>query len=473
MKTAVKELEQEIKKILTRGADERVFPDENGLSRYGISLLNNDIINRGSCTASPAIEEDVEYVEQLLDRLKTKEDWIKNQERNTRQLKNWLNLDGEDLFDVFYGPSGTDLFYYPIIFSKLFQPDKQIINLITCKEELGSGTPFASEGKYYANYNQFGDQIEKGERMISEEALQTIFFEARSEQGHILNHEERIKELVHSNPNKFIIINLVYGSKSGITDNVQLIDKIEADNILWSIDMCQLRHKKEIIRMFLNKKAMVMITGSKFYQAPPFCAALLVPKSISNALAKTDDANRIQKFGTVFSQYDIPSNLRENFKFPDKINISRNIRWALTMNEIGKYSDIDEEETENMIKRWNKTMMDEIKKIEEFELMPHQEKTNKSIISFRIIIDDHYLDHNQLKELHRSIVTADHQKKLGVKRLFIGQPVAYKNKSFMRIAIGAKNVRRFVKNDEHEFAKDKIVLSIIKEKLYESYGHSS
>lgn len=473
METAIKNREQEISKLLSQGADERIFPDENGLSRYGISLLNEDIINRGSCTASPAIGEDVKYIEKLLETTHTDEDWIENQERNTNKLKKWLNVEGEDLFDVFYGPSGTDLFYYPIIFSKLLHPERQIINLITCKEELGSGTPFASEGKYYAGYNQFGEEITKGNRIISEEELQTTFFQARSEEGHILNHEEQIKKFVHSNPDKSIIINLVYGSKSGISDNVALIDKIEANNILWSIDMCQLRHKKETIRMFLNKNAMVMITGSKFYQAPPFCAALLVPKSVSNQIAQTQNWESIKNFGNIFSQYDIPLRLKANFNFPKKLNISRNIRWALTINEIGKYSEIDEQETESKIRLWNKTVMDEIKKIEEFELMPHQERTNKSIISFRIKINNKYLDHAELKKLHRAIVTDNHAAKLGVKKLFIGQPVAYTNKSFMRVAIGAKNVRRFVQNNETEFAKDKTVLNIIKEKLYEVYGHSS
>lgn len=462
---------KEIKELLSEGADERIFLDEQGLSKYGISLVNTETVNRGSCTASPATKEDMAIMEELLEKQQTRTDWIEAQEQRTQQLKTWLNEKEEDLFEIFYAPSGTDLFYYPIMFGKLLNPDKKIINLVTCKEELGSGTPYAAGARYYSNYNQFGDKITKNDTILQPDELETIFFEARSADGQILNHNEKIRRLIYQNPDNPIIVNLVYGSKSGISDNIKIIDKVDASNVIWSIDMCQLRHQRDIIRMMLKKNAMVMITGSKFYQAPPFCAALLVPNNVYNKILNAEKFNQIDNFGSIFSKYDLPKTLRDKINFPDKLNISGSLRWALTVNEINKYYNFGVERTEEIIERWNTTMINEIKNRDNFELMPSQEITNKSIISFRVKINGSYLDHQQLKKLHRAIVTSDYKETYGFSTLFIGQPVAYENKSFLRIAIGSKNVRRFADTNEQKFDLDKNILTIIATKLKELYDH--
>lgn len=77
--------------------------------------------------------------------------------QQTAQLKSLINEDDKDIFDIFYAPSGSDLCYFPLIFSKLLYPDKDICNLVTCPEELGSGSRLASQGKYYFDLNQYGN----------------------------------------------------------------------------------------------------------------------------------------------------------------------------------------------------------------------------------------------------------------------------------------------------------------------------
>jgi len=464
------EKKQKIKELLSEGADERIFLDDKGLTKYGISLINTEIINRGSCTASPATSEDITLMDTLLKQHQDKTDWIKAEEYRSNQLKLWLNNEGEDLFEIFYAPSGTDLFYYPPVFAKVLNTGKKIINVITCKEELGSGTPFAAEAKYYSNYNQFGEKVPKGKALLGHDELETVFFNARSADGLILNHDDKIKKLIYENPHNPVIVNLVYGSKSGISDNVKIIEKVDAPNVIWSIDMCQLRHQRKIIRLMLKRNAMVMITGSKFYQAPPFCAAILVPKGLSEKIINAGNWTHVRQFGSIFSNYDLPAELRNKVDFPDKLNISGSLRWAITVNEINDYYNLGFERSEHIIDCWNQVMLDEIRKIDEFELMPSQELTNKTIISFRLKANGGYLNHKQLKDLHKSIVTDDYSTLFGIKALFIGQPVAYENKSFLRVAIGSKNIRNFAEKDEKAFELDKKILKVIRYKLKEMYG---
>lgn len=460
-----------IENLLSKGSDERIFQDEYGLTKYGISLVNTDIFNRGSCTASPATTDDILLMDRMIKNNRKEGDWLNMLDERTLKIKSWLNNEGENSFEVFYAPSGTDLFYYPIIISKLLYPQKKTINIITCKEELGSGTPYASEAIFFSNYNQFGNKIIKGGQIIENRELKTIFFKARSDNGHILNHEEQIKEIVQNNPDKSIIINLVYGSKSGISDNIRIIDKIEADNVIWSIDMCQLRHKQEVIRSFIKKNSMVMITGSKFYQAPPFCAAMLIPNKHYNRIAETKNWSKVIGFKNIFSTYDLPEEVRSRSCFNEKINISGMLRWALAIKEINEYNKIEDKLAENTIRLWNKALTEAIKSLDYFELMPNQEQTNKSIISFRVKTNEGFLDNQQLKSLHKEICRTDYSLNYDFKTLFVGQPVAYRDKSFLRIAIGSKNVREFVKNNEMVFKNDKEVLLLINNKLEEIYGN--
>lgn len=460
-----------VENILSKGSDERIFQDENGLTKYGISITNTDILNRGSCTASPAVTEDILFMERMLSENQHQNDWLKILDNRTKKLKTWLNKKDEDIFQIFYAPSGTDLFYYPIIIGNLLFPDKKLINLITCKEELGSGTPYASEGKFFSNYNQFGNKVVKGNHIINKNALKTIFFKARSDDGQILNHEEQIKKIVQQNPDKAIIINLVYGSKSGISDNIKIIDKINGDNIIWSIDMCQLRHKREVIQNFINKNSMVMVTGSKFYQSPPFCAAMLIPNSYYIRILETKSWKKVNDFKQIFSIYDLPEKVRSHSGFTNEMNISGMLRWAIAIKEINEYIKIEDQLTDAKIYLWNKTLTREINRYDTFELMPNQEQTNKSIISFRVKINNNYLNNQQLKLLHKDLATTDYRSKYGFKTLFVGQPVEYRDKSFLRIAIGSKNVREFVKDNETKFEADKKAISIINNKVKEQYGN--
>jgi hypothetical protein len=99
-------------------------------------------------------------------------------------------------------------------------------------------------------------------------------------------------------------------------------------------------------------------------------------------------------------------------------------------------------------------------------MMPHQEKTNKTIISFRVKYQGKYLNETELKKLHNYMVSSEFsylQKKI---KIFLGQPVTYDdNKSFLRLAIGSKNIREFIKNDEKEFELDKSIIDALVENI--------
>lgn len=460
-----------ITQLLSLGADERIFTNKQGLTKYGVQSTNNKVINRGSCTCSVLTDGSIELLENMYRSIKNEDDWIAKNDQIFDKLKAFINQENEDNFELFLAPSGTDLVYVPLIISKLINPNKKILNITTCIEELGSGTRLAAKGKYYADYNQFGEKVEKGKSIISNDDIETYFCKARCEKGEVINNQNEIMEVVKKHPDHTIIINLVYGSKSGIEDNLELIDKIKETNVLWNTDLCQFRHSKAIIKKLIEKNSTVMITGSKFYQSPPFCAAILIPKNILNRISKNINPDTIKEFSSVFSTYDLPPFLRKKLGLRNLLNPARILKWNYTLQEILKFNSLPTVLVQQKIAAWKKNVTHFLEEYKEFELMPHQENTNKTIISFRVKYKGEYLNEKALRRLHYLTVTKNYSN-LGDEKtmVFIGQPVTYFNdKSFLRLAIGSKNIRKFIKDNEIEFKLDKKIIDILASNLKTHY----
>lgn len=463
--------DEDLVQLLSQGADERIFTNEKGLTKYGVPLVNDKIINRGSCTCTVVTGAHFELMKEMYRSCKTEEDWITQNDQIFDQIKSLINKEDQDKFELCLAPSGTDLVYIPLIISKLINPNKKILNITTCIEELGSGTQLAAKGNYYADHNQFGEKVIKGQSILADNDIESYFYRARSETGDILNNQDEIIELVKRHPDHTIIINLVYGSKSGIEDNLELIDKIKEDNVFWNTDLCQFRHSKAVIGNLIQKKSTVMITGSKFYQSPPFCAAVLIPKEIFRRMAENAKPEIIEEFSSVFSSYDFPPVLRKQIGLREKINPARVLRWRYALEEISKFNSIPRALVQEKIDAWRNAVFHYLKEQEVFELMPFQENTNKTIISFRVKYKGAYLDEQALKKLHYLTATKNYDN-LGEGRsmVFIGQAVSYFNdKSFLRVAIGSMNIRNFVENDEVNFELDKKIIDILSMNLKTHY----
>lgn len=456
---------KELANLLSRGADERIFLNKEGLTKYGTPLVRDNYVNRGSCTCSAARNNDIELINNLLTANQTKDDWIEYKDLLEKELKHELGCNDSHNFELFFAPSGTDLVYYPLIFSQLLHPEVKVNSLVTCVEELGSGTRNASQGRFYASYNQFGKEIKKGEPISPCQQIQSIFLNARSENGEIYNNAESVRKIIDEHPEERIIVYLVYGSKSGIEDDLKLIDKIQADNLQWVVDMCQFRHSRDILHKLISKGAMVMITGSKFYESAPFSGAMLVPKSVCTRLERVEDWGSAKDYQNIFSKYDLPSFLSRRAPFTDKVNVAGLLRWACALSSIKDFKVLNEVRVEDKITNWRDAIFSLLNASNSFELMPHQELTNKSIVSFRVLKEGVYLNTAQLKELYFSIVKGDYSNAYPFDHITIGQPVSYGAKAFLRLAIGAKSIKQLVEEDEQNFTTDKKIIEIIENKL--------
>lgn len=457
---------QEIIELLLSGTDERTTLNDRGLSNYGIDFADKSLINRGSCTCNLITNNHIDYLSEQISGLNSKQDWINLVNDVQDGVKMEISGTTNTNYEVFLGPSGTDAVYFPLLFSRERFPEKKILNIITCIEELGSGTINAGQGKYFAGTNQFGGKTPKGEDIIDQDFIETQYLSARCAKGTIEDPKDNLKDLIQSNPDKNIIVSLVVGSKSGIEDNLSWIDELNADNVQWNVDMCQFRHSSELIENLTSKGVSVMITGSKFYQAPPFCGAILIPERWMKEIEHLEQLEHFNLFTKIFSKYDLPIPLREKTNLPQEINKGGVLRWLLTLKAIYDLRSIGQENISKVISNWNRFVNNELSKYDEFILMPDQTKTNPSIISFQVKGENGRLNHQEMRSLFFSMVEKNHTG-LPTERVFIGQPVAYGDKSFLRLAIGADNIVNIHNRGGDTFEIEKRIIAIIKEKLIE------
>jgi hypothetical protein len=408
-------------------------------------------------------------VNSMLEKLKHN-DYNKLLDEQQKQFKKLIDKNPTHDFDVFYAPSGSDLCYYPIMFSRILQAEKPIFSVVTCPEELGTGSNTAIKGEYFFGTNQFEEHVSKGDSIHTDVNIIQQAFPARDDDGNILNHKSEILKVIEEKSKDHqVIANLVIGSKSGIVDNISMIPRAN-ENVFWVIDVCQMRTTPKLINSLIRLNCMVMLTGSKFYQSPPFCGALLVPKTISSKLNNISDS-AIEPFLKIFSTSDISANhpvLRG--KFRENENYGTLLRWEAAISEMKLLSFYGENMVTQAIDNWNAFVISQLQiNSDFFELMPDQQFTNRSIISFNVKHPDgSLLSDEELRKLYLKVCAEERDDFYDFKKIIIGQPVKYDNKSFIRLALGSYNVRMLIAN-AFVFKFDRRLFNILVKEIKELF----
>ena len=451
---------------ITSGGDERIELKENGLNKYFLNPNDADgILSRASCTCSPLSNDVKARVKAAFKVITSNEATLEDIRIKQRyRMKALLQNSNSTDFNIFFAPSGSDLCYYPLLFSKIKNGDQPIMSLISRPEELGTGSILANTGKYHAEKTQIKESVTKSSSIKDGLHVDHILFPARSSDGNVIDHKTKIYEAIDQyRDSHTIIVNLVIGSKSGIEDSVSII-KDGPEDVTWVIDLCQMRARPKLFNELLAANCLLMITGSKFYQSPPFSGALLVPESYADGIMNGRiDEEIVDGFDTVYSKYDIPPSyrqLRELFKPHENIGLT--LRWEAAICESENLSRYTEREATFAISNWNRRLIDYFGTKECFELLPDQDLTNNSILSIKVKGHKGYFDADQLKELYEHLVTRGHEYQDRFKKLTIGQPVTYEDHAFVRFALGSTNVRELIESN-HDMSNDFLLIDVLEQ----------
>jgi len=213
-------------------------------------------------------------------------------ERLRDELRDVLEL-GADT-DIVWSPSGTDATLHAVYVARaaLGTP---MVSIVVAADETGSGVAYASCGKHFNATTAHGAAVEKGNPIRGlADGMASVAVPRRGADGKVRSPAQ-IDEAVTAavaravSVGSRVLLHAMDHSKLG--SRCPSLDCLSRIRQRWGaavqivIDACQMRLGRRRLAWHLDQGHLVLITGSKFFTGPPFCGALLVPATLSAAMA--------------------------------------------------------------------------------------------------------------------------------------------------------------------------------------------
>jgi hypothetical protein len=269
-------------RLLASGGDERIALDPmTGLNKYFSGPYPRLARAFASSTANDMSPDAFARAMQLA--AAPREPYSERLDRLRGRIRRAYRL--ADECRIVFAPSGTDLEYVALAAASDVA-DAGIHNVLLGADEVGSGCRLSAHGMYFAATTGCGVPVEPGERVAGLERVSLVDIPVRCAKG--LAHDSatmaaRIGAEIGAARaiGRRALVHVVHGSKTGlILPELPEIDRLIAehgDELALVVDACQARITSEALHAYLERGAIVFLTGSKFMGGPPFSGFALVP----------------------------------------------------------------------------------------------------------------------------------------------------------------------------------------------------
>lgn len=272
------------------------------------------------------------------------------------------------------------------------------------------------------------------------------------------------------------IVHSVFGGKTGLRDGKMVQSLESGDKSLGVIDACQGRFSLKELHQWLEQDALVLFTASKFYQAPPFCGAVIVPSAIAEKLRNASSLPP----GEMFSDRGLGGFLTEKELPPcldawgevllgeggNRSNVGLALRWHAGLAGMEALAHVPDDERSGAVDEWAGEVAGMVNKRSNLDAWC----VERSIVSIRVRKgeSDGWLSMGELRDLYRWMsadvsdlvpdATAEEKDCLS-KPAYIGQPVdVAPSHAIVRIALGAESLLSYLDDRSATLAEDRSVV---------------
>ena len=350
-KPIVENLAKPTEYLLMDGGDLRLNIDEVALlNKYGCRPFPRpDAFTFASSTATSVSNyafDKTDKVRSILIKNSLKNGFQSTTNAFSESLKNNLksifNLNEES--EIIFSPSGTDASLQIAGITQIIT-DKDIAHILVASDETGSGVAAALKGCHFENTTALNYPIKKGDRIEGFRDVELIKVPLRDEKGELklasqLDSEVFNAILKTSESGKQIVLHVMDHSKLGYQspskDMMEKINNLNNISIQVVIDAAQFRLDPQDIQDSLNRGHIVSITGSKYFTGPPYCGALIFPKTISNQIfdVKTTLPKGLNNY---YNHSDWPTTWSCSNELSDGFNYGSYMRWNAAIVEMDRY----------------------------------------------------------------------------------------------------------------------------------------
>lgn len=262
------------------------------------------------------------------------------------QLKNRLQhaLDLPQGTEVILGPSGTDI---ALLFAGLCQSifSKKLVHILVASDETGSGVPAALLGQHFSDRSSQEVKVQKGAPIKGFEEVEMIAIPLRKEDGQLKTNLELDREVEEAfdrvlAEEKQPILHVMNQSKLGYTapsaNCLLRMEETYKEDFFALIDNSQMRMGRYELNSYLQRNYAMTITGSKFFTGPPFCGALLLPKT-RESLASQSTQPLPQGMIDYVYKNDFPEDWQSTAFLHSGNNLGTLMRWHAAIVEQERY----------------------------------------------------------------------------------------------------------------------------------------
>ena len=293
---------------MTAGGDCRtiILPQSGGTNKYHIApqpIGARDIF-RGSCTGNPPTARGLaaaqalyeqEFAAVINDPVATEQALRRVFAQQRDRIAKVLQL--PEGTEIVLCPSGSDAEYIPLLLARTLRPDISTLAVgVAQVKEVGAGTAPAAAGQYFSTHapllGKLNNDDDNNNTLAGLDGIvETCIVPARQRNGSVLDASTEMEALEQQalqqqqddddNNKKYPITHGVFGGKTGLRCARMPGSRDAGRTSLGVVDACQGRFTQAELQQWLQQDSVVLYTSSKFYQAPPFAGAVLIPPAIA------------------------------------------------------------------------------------------------------------------------------------------------------------------------------------------------
>lgn len=353
--------------LMTRGGDGRIVLDPaTGLNRYFSAPLPSAVLAYASSTANDISPQAFRHVTDLLAQFG--EDLAPARYREALEaLRHRIRraYGVREAVRVVFAPSGTDLEYVALACAA-GRAACGTHNILLGADEVGSGCIHSAHGRYFAEQTALGHATQVGEPVPGFEgvSVELVDVPVRDADGRVRPSNEisaAMSEAIAAAEaaRRHTIVHVVHGSKTGlILPSLDDLDRLGAEHqggATFVVDACQARITSAAVQAYLDRGAIVFVTGSKFMGGPPFSGFALVPAELAQGAAALPEG-----LATIFRRAEWPSAWAGAEALPDGANPGLLLRLEASIFELERFQALPAAQVERVILAFHAAIRAEI-----------------------------------------------------------------------------------------------------------------
>lgn len=471
-----------LESFLTHGGDDRslIFTD-TGTNKYHIAPrpIASDAIFRGSCTCNAPTERGYAaatklYEEQIANSTDLNATLTSVFQNQRDRIAACLEL--PEGTEVVLCPSGSDAEYIPIVMARQLvqDPNKKMVNYVTQLKEIGAGSSVASGGLYFSTHAPLTGRLSEEEQkagLTGFTSLKEVSIPARERNGIVVDGSQTVLDMAAKDGDAgYTLVHGVFGGKTGLRDGVMPGSSSDSMGI---VDACQGRFSLEELHGWLAQDSVVLFTGSKFYQAPPFCGAVFIPKEMAQQLSNLPAPEPKEMFESLsgfVTDKELSPCLSSWIPFLEnsqRNNVGLALRWEAGLAGMEALSGTPDPQRVAAVEEWA-TQVTAMVSAQSEQLDAWC--IERSIISIRLKKSDGWRNMTELREVYRlmsldlssvSLPSASPEEAEALKiAVNLGQPVdVAESHAILRIALGSESLAEYISSPSQTLAQDQTAVN--------------